>query len=335
MSPYVKSMPKLFAMLTLYFRLFWHHLVFWTFPTLEESHYCNLGTVYYELCKYSKAISAFEKSENAHNNHDASFSKCNWQYLGYCYLNLGDFKNAVKYFENYLNFNREDYETISIIAWCYELLDELELSVDWYLKALEIEPDVLEIHLEYSKLLADLGREEEALNRLKICSSKADSPIEGEIIEAMSLKINGDTAAAVNKLKQAIEKIDNVPDDSAPFLKEDIHIVLAKFRKESGDPRAALSTLEFALQENVDDLWLINEIAIEYAEQGVKLEKALNLINRALTYQPDNPLFLDTKGWTLFKLGEIEKAKRAVQKSLELNPNYKEAQVHYKAILEY
>ena len=72
----------------------------------------------------------------------------------------------------------------------------------------------------------------------------------------------------------------------------------------------------------------------KYVEQGVNLEKALSLINRALTYQPDNSLFLDTKGWTLFKLGEVEKAKRAIQKSLELNPDYKEAKVHYKAILD-
>jgi tetratricopeptide (TPR) repeat protein len=327
-------MFNLVAKLTLYLRLFWHHLMFWIFPDSEEKYYCDLGTVYFELNKYKEAISAFEKSEKAHNSQDASFSKYNWYYLGYCYLNLGDFKNAVRYFENYLKFNRDDDETISIIAWCYELLDELELAVDWYLRALAINPDVLEMHLECSRLLADLGRKEDALESLKICLSRAENPIEGEIIEAMSLKINGDTAGAISKLEQAIQKINDDPNDSMPFLKDDIYIVLSRMQKESGDPSAALTSLELAFGKNVGDLWVINDLAIEYAEQGVNLEKALNLINGALAYQPDNSIFLDTKGWTLYKLGEIENAKLAIQKSLELNPNCKEAQVHYKAIVD-
>ena len=72
---------------------------------------------------------------------------------------------------------------------------------------------------------------------------------------------------------------------------------------------------------------------LQYRNQGVNLEKALSLINRALTYQPDNSIFLDTKGWTLFKMGEIQKARHAVQRSLRLNPNNKEAQGHYQAII--
>ena len=84
----------------------------------------------------------------------------------------------------------------------------------------------------------------------------------------------------------------------------------------------------------MNDLWLINELAMEYADQNVKHEDALNLINSALKYEPLNSIFIDTKGWILFKMNKKEEAKMLFQKSLNLNPNYKDAKEHYRATLK-
>jgi tetratricopeptide (TPR) repeat protein len=74
------------------------------------------------------------------------------------------------------------------------------------------------------------------------------------------------------------------------------------------------------------------EIAMEYAEQNTKLERTLTLINHALEYQPDNSIFLDTKGWILFIMGKHEEAMDFIQKSLDMNPNNKEALEHIETI---
>lgn len=114
-------MPSIINKLILYLRLFWSHLVFWTFPTLEETHFSELGVIYFELYKYRKAISLLRKSERAHNNQDPSFTRYNKYYLGLCYLNLGDFRNAILHFEDYLKYRRKDHEIMSIVAWCYNI----------------------------------------------------------------------------------------------------------------------------------------------------------------------------------------------------------------------
>ncbi len=67
---------------------------------------------------------------------------------------------------------------------------------------------------------------------------------------------------------------------------------------------------------------------MEYADQRTKLEKALTLINRALEYQPDNSIFLDTKGWILFKMGKNEDAMNFFKRSIDVNPNNREAIEH-------
>jgi len=49
-----------------------------------------------------------------------------------------------------------------------------------------------------------------------------------------------------------------------------------------------------------------------------------------LRYQPENSIFLDTKGWVLFKLGRRDEAKAVLERCLELLPNYEDAREHYK-----
>jgi len=331
MSLEMESISIIFTKLTLYFRLFWHYLVFWAFPTLQESHYCNLGSVYFELSKYRKAITAFEKSEKAHNNQDVSFSKYNWYYLGYCYLNLGDFKQATSYFEKYLKFNRNNYEIISLIGWCYEMINEHEAALASYQRASELEPNILELYLERSKLLTELNRKGEALELLKEIGSKFEDTLEREIIKAISYKIIDDLEKAIHILREVIKKME---DDEKYFEQlEDTSILLSKFLKESGDSKGALLTLESALEKYSNDLWLINSLAMEYADQNINLDKGIELINRALKYQPANHIFLDTKGWLLFKSGRKEKAIDVINKSLTLNPNCEETKEHFQAIL--
>ncbi|MCP3943504.1 MAG: tetratricopeptide repeat protein [Desulfobacteraceae bacterium] len=313
----------------LYCKLCWNHIVFWSLPTLPESYYSRLGKIHFELNNYRKAISQFEKSESSYNLQDVSFSKYNWYYLGYCYLNLGDFKNAVKYFEKYLKFNLHDYETLSEIGWCYALLNESELALKAYLQLLKHEPNALEIHLNCIEILSHLGRKDEALKLIEGVVSEIEDPMEKGLIESLSLKMNGDIVSAIKKLNGAINMSSN---SLCYYIKADLQIALSRMQKESGDLKGGLNTLKVAFENNSNDLWLINELAVEYADQDIKLEDALNLINYALDFQPDNSLFLDTKGWILYKTGKVGEAKKNLERCLSLNPKNEDIQKHHKTI---
>ncbi len=51
-----------------------------------------------------------------------------------------------------------------------------------------------------------------------------------------------------------------------------------------------------------------NDLAWIYAENDIHLPRALELINKALTLDPDNFAFLDTKAEVLYKMGRIQEA---------------------------
>ncbi len=58
-----------------------------------------------------------------------------------------------------------------------------------------------------------------------------------------------------------------------------------------------------------------NDLAWLYSEQGIKLDSALEFIDKALNFEPDNFAFLDTKAQVLFKMGRCQEA-IAIEKDL-------------------
>jgi tetratricopeptide (TPR) repeat protein len=65
-----------------------------------------------------------------------------------------------------------------------------------------------------------------------------------------------------------------------------------------------------------------------YADRGIKLEEALDLINRALTVKPDDGYFIDSLGWTYYKMGKIDEALAQLNRAVALVPDDAVIQEH-------
>ena len=59
----------------------------------------------------------------------------------------------------------------------------------------------------------------------------------------------------------------------------------------------------------------LNYLGYMNADRGVKLEESLNLIKQALTFEPNNPAYLDSLGWAYFKLGKYDLAEDNLNKA--------------------
>ncbi|HEU5394349.1 MAG TPA: tetratricopeptide repeat protein, partial [Candidatus Methylomirabilis sp.] len=51
-----------------------------------------------------------------------------------------------------------------------------------------------------------------------------------------------------------------------------------------------------------------NYLGYMFAEEGIKLEESVALVNKALELEPENGAFIDSLGWAYFKLGRIDEA---------------------------
>ncbi len=59
----------------------------------------------------------------------------------------------------------------------------------------------------------------------------------------------------------------------------------------------------------------LNALGYSWADRGIRLEEARELIVRALAQTPDDPFITDSLGWVEFRLGRHQEALRLLQKA--------------------
>jgi tetratricopeptide (TPR) repeat protein len=64
----------------------------------------------------------------------------------------------------------------------------------------------------------------------------------------------------------------------------------------------------------------LNYLGYMWADLGTNLPKALELIERAVKIEPENPAYLDSLGWVLFKMGKAREAVAPLEKAVQLSP---------------
>jgi Flp pilus assembly protein TadD len=71
-----------------------------------------------------------------------------------------------------------------------------------------------------------------------------------------------------------------------------------------------------AIDLNPDNAMALNYLAYMLAESGRRLNDSLALVERALRIDPGNPAYLDSLGWTLFKLERYAPAEEKLRAAL-------------------
>jgi tetratricopeptide (TPR) repeat protein len=101
-----------------------------------------------------------------------------------------------------------------------------------------------------------------------------------------------------------------------------------------GNVGRAVQSYEKLLAANPDVQPALNNLAYHYAEQGVNLERALELARRAQALDPTDKHIYDTLGWICHQLGKREEAINHLQKAAWLTPESGVVQYHLgKALL--
>ncbi|HAL85771.1 MAG TPA: hypothetical protein DCM31_02080 [Deferribacteraceae bacterium] len=78
----------------------------------------------------------------------------------------------------------------------------------------------------------------------------------------------------------------------------------------------------------------MNFLGFTYADLSIKLDEAYSLIESALAKDPENPAYLDSMGWVLYRFEKYEEAYGYQIRALRKAPDEKEIRDHMKAILE-
>jgi len=130
---------------------------------------------------------------------------------------------------------------------------------------------------------------------------------------------NGQFEKAELELKNALSQ----NPDSYDVL---YHLGTLYYVRKKIDKAIPLYEKAVSIQPNAADA--MNNYAYLLAENDRDLEKALQMAKKAITIEPNNPSFLDTVGWTLFKLGNYQEAERYLKKAFQMTPDVGEILAH-------
>ena len=96
----------------------------------------------------------------------------------------------------------------------------------------------------------------------------------------------------------------------------------------SGRRDEAARTFRDIIARDPLDANALNYLGYMFAEQGMELDEAVSLIERALKVEPDNASFLDSLGWAYVQQGKLDLADRPLSTAAEKLPKNSVIQDH-------
>jgi len=88
--------------------------------------------------------------------------------------------------------------------------------------------------------------------------------------------------------------------------------------EECGQRDKALNAWERGIGLDSSFAPILNCLGYTYAEEGINLDLAEEMVEKALETEPENGAYLDSLGWIYYKKGDVEKAKEYVLKAINL-----------------
>ncbi|MCC6932175.1 MAG: tetratricopeptide repeat protein [Deltaproteobacteria bacterium] len=116
-----------------------------------------------------------------------------------------------------------------------------------------------------------------------------------------------DIPAAINSIRKALEL--EPTNDSLLFS-------LAIYLDQNGQDAESWQMLEKIISINSKNASALNYLGYSFAEQGVHLDRAMELINAALKIEPNNGYYLDSRAWVYYKQGLYVQAEADLKRAL-------------------
>ena len=78
------------------------------------------------------------------------------------------------------------------------------------------------------------------------------------------------------------------------------------------------SYLKKTLEINPEHVDALNYLGYSYADRGIHLDEALDLIKKAISIEPDHGYIRDSLGWVYYKKGMYAEALKEIKKASEI-----------------
>ena len=175
-----------------------------------------------------------------------------------------------------------------------------------------------------AETLADLGRVDEAVALLRPLLKGSLEDFNKYLVISGLYTQAGRGREAIEAARKALAL--------APAERTDLQvtalITLSSAQDRAGDVAGSEESLRRVLAKEPDNATALNNLGYFLVERNIRLNEALELIQRAVRAEPTNSSYLDSLGWVYFKLGQLENAERNLKEAARRNSTSSTIQEH-------
>lgn len=235
--------------------------------------------------------------------------------LAELYLKEGRVKEAAEQLES---LRRED-PTNPVPVYYLGLIafeqQDVPRARDLFERAILLNPDYEPAYLDLVSAHLALNKPAQALEAAQRARARFPAGYRLEFLTAITqgrLKAYDESFKAFQAAEQ------HGKTNQPPVLDHRFYFQVGAMLEQARRRDDAVGYLQKALELKPDFDEALNHLGYMWAEAGENLERAHEMIRRAVAAEPDNPAYLDSLGWVLFKLKRPAEALPHLEKAAQL-----------------
>jgi tetratricopeptide (TPR) repeat protein len=169
--------------------------------------------------------------------------------------------------------------------------------------------------LRMARTLHTLGRKDQCYQLLQQLADAQPERTEALVELADLARSDEEYARAETAYSKAIARIKTPqPEDWTLFYARGI-----TYERTKRWPQAEADFLH-ALKLQPDQPYVLNYLGYSWVDQGINLDRAKSMLNRAVELRPNDGYIVDSLGWVYYRLGEYNNAVERLERAVELEP---------------
>lgn len=267
----------------------------------------RLINLYYKLGQEDKAENQAEEIRKQSKPGDPGR-----QTLGLIYLKQGKLEKSIEELDLIVTAWPEDDKSRYYLASAHEEKGSPEDALHHFRMIKEESEYYVNAQMHISYILDSQEKHDEAVKVLeKVIQTRKDK------VEPYLM------LASIYEGKNEFSKAKEVILEGLNHHEKSIELIfrLGVILDKSGEKDECLTQMRRILELNPDHADALNYIGYTYAEQGIRLDEAMDLIQKALKIKPESGYIIDSLGWVYYQKGLYDEALSSLLKAVTYTPD--------------
>lgn len=236
--------------------------------------------------------------------------------LANTYIAAGEKEKAIAELQEIIKREPLRYEIHNLIGDLYEDVKQDEHAISAYRESLVLNPNQLEPALRIALVQMRIKQYDDAVQTLAGLKDKFPGAYQIPYFYGLVYSDKKDYARAVVAYTDAEVAARKSPEEVK--LDASFYFYYGAACERNGDLDRAEQLFRKSIELDSNKHEAFNYLGYMWADKGIRLDEAHEMIDKAVKLEPDNGAYLDSLGWVLYKQGHPEEALPILRRAAEL-----------------